>query len=687
MRRILSSDRYIPFVIACFLAIGYAPIAGARAVAVVYDDSGSMRGEERWLYANFALQTLIGLMDAADRLDLVFMSEPDKVRPIHDRNGKAAHIETLKRQGAPKAETPYAAVRAAMAALRNAPTDAGERWLVVITDGEFGLAKGPPVVRDAVAEEFSVFVRETSARTLLLLIGDKADRLLGELWRRAGQATVLYAANSREIVDRMHEIASMLASRGKGVPDLGRTQKDKEIVLSPRFPLRRLLVLAQTEGKRSLPRLTTVASVGGDLERADYQPQMPQAAATGRSAATISHILPRSPDTPIPAGKETIRLTFDSADRLSDVRIFPEVAARLDVELRDADGKAMTPNAQGVVEPCIGQTMQVVARLMADEKRTLTEGQSDTSGFRTAFILGDAPESVMALNASKTEFLGSITLRPGTTTLSALAEFPGYFNFRSRIFTLAPRDCRPREVSVATDMSGWNGDVLTLESAAVVLRGQVDGKAIGAEDFAAWNLNLVGETPVRFELEKDTKTQSWILRPKLRWGCACVTSTGPQNVRLTLSSGRPAESHEVTIPLTVQDTTFWRKCGYLIKGALAIAAAAAWLYGIIRKPRFRRGSVVFYKHRGRQETFLLPGNRAMRLLVPYKAEKRVVGNVVFEASRGFHVFLTKGSQREGMSIAGIPLDPPGERDQRISDGDTLEVRGAAQESYTYSARM
>ncbi|GAA3324114.1 hypothetical protein GCM10020331_050690 [Ectobacillus funiculus] len=38
-----------------------------RAVALVYDDSGSMRnGKDRWKYASYALQSFIGLLDERD---------------------------------------------------------------------------------------------------------------------------------------------------------------------------------------------------------------------------------------------------------------------------------------------------------------------------------------------------------------------------------------------------------------------------------------------------------------------------------------------------------------------------------------------------------------------------------------------------------------------------------------------
>ena len=34
-----------------------------KVVSLVYDDSGSMRNNDRWKYANYALQSLVALLD------------------------------------------------------------------------------------------------------------------------------------------------------------------------------------------------------------------------------------------------------------------------------------------------------------------------------------------------------------------------------------------------------------------------------------------------------------------------------------------------------------------------------------------------------------------------------------------------------------------------------------------------
>ena len=54
----------------CFYLYGLHPFGllqkerrAKRVVSLVYDDSGSMRNNDRWKYANYALQSLVALLD------------------------------------------------------------------------------------------------------------------------------------------------------------------------------------------------------------------------------------------------------------------------------------------------------------------------------------------------------------------------------------------------------------------------------------------------------------------------------------------------------------------------------------------------------------------------------------------------------------------------------------------------
>jgi hypothetical protein len=659
-----------------------AAVAG-RSVALVYDDSGSMRDEERWLYANYALETLIALMGREDRLHLVAMSAPDRPEVLADAAARRRAIDRLKRARLPVkgTPTPYRAVRTAMDALRREA--GGERWLVVITDGVFDAgADGAGRER-----EFLEFVAATGAHPVVLLIGGGADRSLAEQWRRTGQADLFQATDSAGIVDRVRDVATLLNARHQQPAAQDASQGGNEMRLSPRFPLRRLTVLSQGDGRGRVPaRLSGVFVESAGVEREQFELAMVQAPKQGgRSEGVVSHLLPRPAGSVIPEGRDRLRLVFDSPVDRADLRVYPEVAARLEVELRDGRGRRLDGGAGSEIRVCAGQRVRVVSRLVADDGRALAEGRPDRGDFAAAFQLDDGPRSPMALDAAGREFTGEFQARPGTASLSASAAFPGYFDFRSRVFRIVVEACRPKDLTVEVDGDAWRPDPAELEQGYVRLSPRLDGLTLDAAEFAGWEARVVSDTPVRFELEADPGAAAWRLRPRYAWGCLCLTPTGPQAVRVEVAAA-DGRRLEVAVPLEVAGMPWWERCRTWLWGGLAAALALWYLVGVLRKPRFRPGTVVFHERNGRRTTVALPGPFASRWLVPYLPERRSVGEVVFKAApTSARIWLARETQSDRMALAGQPIDGPGRRDLALANGESLRIAGRHAETYTYSS--
>ena len=114
-----------------------------KIVSVVYDDSGSMRGD-KWAYANYAMQAFCGMLNSEDQLYITYMSQTQQVVDYTPEKidlsaggiqGSINRIEKHNYSGS----TPYAAVDMAYDKLKTVQ-DANpntQYWLVVITDGEF----------------------------------------------------------------------------------------------------------------------------------------------------------------------------------------------------------------------------------------------------------------------------------------------------------------------------------------------------------------------------------------------------------------------------------------------------------------------------------------------------------------------------------------------------------------------
>ena len=91
--------------------------AKERVVSLVYDDSG-MRNNDRWKYANYALQSLVALLDEKDKFSYVPMSKPND--PLNISLAKDKRQMEIEGIGAWKTylNTPFSAVETAMQSIK-----------------------------------------------------------------------------------------------------------------------------------------------------------------------------------------------------------------------------------------------------------------------------------------------------------------------------------------------------------------------------------------------------------------------------------------------------------------------------------------------------------------------------------------------------------------------------------------
>ena len=128
---------------AVFADGGHAP---KRVIHLVYDDSGSMiraNGEQvdRWCQAKYAMEVFAAMLGENDTMNIYYMSAFEgngSRRPtirMAGKDGAQANVAKIHDTVTKAGNTPFASVTAAYQDLTR--TDADERWLVVLTDGEF----------------------------------------------------------------------------------------------------------------------------------------------------------------------------------------------------------------------------------------------------------------------------------------------------------------------------------------------------------------------------------------------------------------------------------------------------------------------------------------------------------------------------------------------------------------------
>jgi len=115
-----------------------------KIVSLVYDDSGSMKNDNKWAYANYAVQSFCGMLNSEDQLYITYMSraqlqEGYKPEQIDLSSGGIQKSVDAMRNHDEDEDTPFKSVELAFKKLQETKVEDenAQYWLVVITDGVF----------------------------------------------------------------------------------------------------------------------------------------------------------------------------------------------------------------------------------------------------------------------------------------------------------------------------------------------------------------------------------------------------------------------------------------------------------------------------------------------------------------------------------------------------------------------
>ncbi len=194
-----------------------------KIVSVVYDDSGSMKTDNRYMYAKYAIQTLISLLSKDDILIITPMNKSvinvDLTNP--DRNGVISEVvNKLSTGGGTPAESVQNAVQQLTTSLDEAnkltenAKDGVEHWLVVLTDGEFSSPTAQLIESNIKPYQ--------SLKTIYLGMGSSAPILDSSHPNADSSASILdkypfffpyQAKDAASIVSAMQDVANKLSGR------------------------------------------------------------------------------------------------------------------------------------------------------------------------------------------------------------------------------------------------------------------------------------------------------------------------------------------------------------------------------------------------------------------------------------------------------------------------------------------
>ena len=338
-----------------------------KIVSVVYDDSGSMSNDssnDRYVYANYAMQAFCGMLNSEDQLYITYMNDifqrNARGEIVKDSNNKAvvnenyqpekinlsaggiqASVDAIRNHHHAGNLTPYAAVELAMKKLQSVQDSNPntQYWLVVISDGGFNDESVP---KDELDMRLSNFTQKkmpngTNAQVSFFSIGSNAIRPTENVKKGIYS---YYAADEASVVSEMSKIADRVSGRTRLSGADVKKVDDRTIQVSSAIPLLNIAVLLQQSdarvsgagylGESSIPisRKTTLGYEATSVNPGEKHISMNGSAfLIGDSNSVIS------------AG--TYNITFDKPVNVSDVVVLyePALETRMSIQVNGKEVK------------------------------------------------------------------------------------------------------------------------------------------------------------------------------------------------------------------------------------------------------------------------------------------------------------------------------------------------------------
>jgi len=265
MKRGIVLLLFLAFISAIFApfisAQTYTTDQRSKAIHVVYDDSGSMIKDDdtgkyldRWAQAKYAMEVFAAMLEEKDAMRVYYMSDfdvkhggkvnaPARIEINGSRNAQS-RVDEVHKTVTEAWNTPYDTVAKAYDELKKANAD--DKWLVVLTDGDFNQENGIPLEKEEdvkrlgekVNSYFSQYINESDdVRIIILAMGDVIKTVFKEA---PGRIFYEQAKNNNEILGKITSICNRIFNRNK-LSFTNETRRE----FSFDIPMQELLVFAQ----------------------------------------------------------------------------------------------------------------------------------------------------------------------------------------------------------------------------------------------------------------------------------------------------------------------------------------------------------------------------------------------------------------------------------------------------------
>lgn len=242
MKKLISIIIIIAITVTCIISLGVSAnatitsTAPTRMVNVVYDDSGSMiktnnQLVDTWCQAKYAMEVFATMLSSKDTMNIYVMSDFESGTSkgprlqLNGQEGTATNVKKIHDMVTRAGNTPFNSVRKAYGDIAGATAD--EKWLVVLTDGEFQNAG-----------DINAFFSQKASdvKVMFLGMGPDADAIV------ANEENSIYyveAKDNSQILTKITDISTRIFNRDK--LDVNVTAK----TFSFDIPMSELIVFAQ----------------------------------------------------------------------------------------------------------------------------------------------------------------------------------------------------------------------------------------------------------------------------------------------------------------------------------------------------------------------------------------------------------------------------------------------------------
>ncbi|MGK8829582.1 vWA domain-containing protein [Bacillus paranthracis] len=668
--------------------------AKERVVSLVYDDSGSMRNNDRWKYANYALQSLVALLDEKDTFSYVPMSKPnDPLNISLTKDKRQTEIEGI---GAWKTylNTPFSAVETAMQSIKKEADIDGKRefWLIVLTDGAFNdLEKDKIGGKEQILQKLAQFKKEMDAKKISLhpiLITMEEDlgqqekaqlNMFKEIWKKEINGVTMPSSGEDGIVKSVNQVAALVANRDpfSSVESIVKTKVvGKKVEITTPFPLKRMTLVRQSP---SLPDYQ-VTQISKPLQlQSSFSIHAPGEA---KLFGNIVHISTENEEV-IKPGTYTIEVDRDIEKE--GLQVLVEPALNYTVSTYDKEDK----DRKNVEEMYEDVTAVIEAKP--------TELPVQSSYFQAEVEI-DGKQYTMKWDDKRHVFYYETKLTKGLVRGKVHMNIKGFYR-QTKEFKI--ETTKKPKLSLQTVTKDYEEKVTNLEnSKPFIIQPQLDDKPM-TEEAVKKLLKSTGVTSkqsINYEI-KQHGNQIYIYPRPHYSDTFNFTDTGTVEATIVVQDSKlPKVKKDIT--LHIQNAPFYEKYALIFKFVIPITLllliVGIIVLGWIVRPRFHRKALLYYEWDQevakdwlyQSEPELLKNKWWKHYFgIPYRAERKTVQSVTFIAKKGSKsIFVAKESQIVGMIIDGmfITEDEVGMEHKTLYPNELLVIdRGYGKEIYKY----